>query len=210
MENADNEAHGSVQIVKLLMVREKSVRYERTMSCAETVINAVRHMFEGIFREQVVVVGLDSRNYPTILHINGVGSPNQSAVFIANIFRPLLLSNAVSCILVHNHPAGTMHPSSADTALTDKVIEIGKLLEIPLLDHLIINSDATEYFSFKKMGLIRDLTLYPGGHDNAKFESFGTAQPFFFRCIEKNKTCSEKRKGKASNQTSKLHRGLER
>jgi DNA repair protein RadC len=156
MENADIPGKGSVNIVKLLMVREKSVKYERTMSCAETVINAVRHMFDGIFREQVVVVGLDSRNYPNVLHINGVGSPNQSAVFIANIFRPLLLSNAVSCILVHNHIGNTMRPSSADTMLTDKVVEIGKLLEIPLLDHLIINSDGTEYFSFKKMGLIKD------------------------------------------------------
>jgi DNA repair protein RadC len=72
------------------------------------------------------------------------------------VFKPLLLANSVSLILVHNHPAGIMKPSQADQALTAKIGEIAKLLDIYLMDHIILNADGSDFFSFKKMGLMKD------------------------------------------------------
>jgi len=157
MADADTEANparGSVNIVKLLMVREKTVRYNQTLSCAEMVIQSVRHLFKDAYREMVVVVGLNNQNFPTIIHIVGLGNQAQSYVNPANIFKPLLLSNASTFIICHNHPGGTMKPSTADIELTNKIEVIGKSLELPLLDHLILNADGSEYFSFKKMGML--------------------------------------------------------
>lgn len=68
------------------------------------------------------------------------------------IFTAALKSNSSSIILCHNHPSGNPQPSEADIKLTKKCKEIGVLLEIGLLDHLIITSDA--YFSFSDEGII--------------------------------------------------------
>ena len=56
------------------------------------------------------------------------------------------LENLTSVILIHNHPSGNPNPSQADITLTKKIKEAGKLLEIPVLDHIIV-ADST-YFSF--------------------------------------------------------------
>jgi len=139
-----------------LMVREKSVRYQKAFSTADSVVNAVRPMFKNSYREMVVVVGLDNSNLPAVLHTVGLGNPSQSAFCMASIFKPILLSNSVSLILVHNHPASHMKPSEADCETTDKVGEIAKMLELRFLDHIILNTDGTEYFSFKQMGLMKE------------------------------------------------------
>ena len=62
------------------------------------------------------------------------------------IFKAALDVLASGLILVHNHPSGNLKPSQADIELTKKMKESGKLLEIPILDHLIFADDG--YFSF--------------------------------------------------------------
>lgn len=68
------------------------------------------------------------------------------------IFQAALLSNATSIILSHNHPSGSSRPSSQDIDLTRKIKEGGKLLDISLLDHVIVTTDA--YYSFADEGII--------------------------------------------------------
>ncbi len=69
------------------------------------------------------------------------------------IFQTALKANASGFILCHNHPSGNMQPSEADKRLTRKLADIGTLLEITLLDHLIIGPDE-DYFSFLDEGLM--------------------------------------------------------
>lgn len=68
------------------------------------------------------------------------------------IFRAALECGATSFILAHNHPSGQTQPSEPDKAITKKLKEGGKLLEIHLLDHLILTS--TTYTSMTDEGLI--------------------------------------------------------
>ncbi len=68
------------------------------------------------------------------------------------IFKAALDQYASSIILVHNHPSGNLKPSQADINLTNKMKEAGKLLEIPVLDHIIFGDQA--YLSFADEGLI--------------------------------------------------------
>ena len=68
------------------------------------------------------------------------------------IFRKVLDYLASGLILVHNHPSGNLTPSESDKMLTQRLIEVGKSLEIPVLDHLIF-TDAS-YLSFADEGLI--------------------------------------------------------
>jgi DNA repair protein RadC len=53
------------------------------------------------------------------------------------IFRNALMLGAVKIILAHNHPSGSLKPSTADIGFTEKVIEAGKAIDIPLVDHII-------------------------------------------------------------------------
>jgi DNA repair protein RadC len=68
------------------------------------------------------------------------------------IFSAALKANASSLILAHNHPSGNLTPSQADRALTRKVKEAGKLLEISVLDHIIVTTEG--YRSFADEGEI--------------------------------------------------------
>ena len=68
------------------------------------------------------------------------------------IFRNALEKGACSIILAHNHPSGNLRPSRADEDLTRKMSEAGKLIDIPVLDHLILTDHG--YFSFADEGLL--------------------------------------------------------
>jgi len=68
-------------------------------------------------------------------------------------FKPAILSNAASIICGHNHPSGDCQPSREDRALTQRLVEAGKLLGISVLDHVIIGGEG-RYFSFADEGLL--------------------------------------------------------
>ena len=62
-------------------------------------------------------------------------------------------AEAVHLILMHNHPSGDPTPSKDDNDLTRKLSESCKLMEIPLLDHIIIGDN--QYYSYNESGLLR-------------------------------------------------------
>ena len=68
------------------------------------------------------------------------------------VFAAGLKGNASYVMAAHNHPSGNLKPSQADEALTLKITEAGKFLDLPLLDHLIITQEG--YYSFADEGLI--------------------------------------------------------
>jgi DNA repair protein RadC len=68
------------------------------------------------------------------------------------IFKPAMQSLASAIILVHNHPSGTLRPSEQDKTLTRKLVASGKILDIPVLDHLIYTDEG--YYSFADEGMI--------------------------------------------------------
>ena len=68
------------------------------------------------------------------------------------VFMAALKSNACCLILSHNHPSGNLKPSQADEALTRKIFEAGKLLDIQVIDHVIVTNEG--YYSFADEGLL--------------------------------------------------------
>ena len=68
------------------------------------------------------------------------------------IFTAALRLNAVSLVLAHNHPSGSLKPSRQDEELTMKIKEAGKLLDIKILDHIILTEES--YYSFADEGLL--------------------------------------------------------
>ena len=102
-------------------------------------------------RERFWVVALDARNRPVRQHLVALGTLDHCVVHPRDVFRPLVRSGAAACLLVHNHPSGDPTPSLEDEALTRRLVECGRLLGVPVLDHLVVARGG--YVSFRDRGL---------------------------------------------------------
>lgn len=70
------------------------------------------------------------------------------------VFQAALLLNGCNIILCHNHPSGNLQPSDQDKMLTRKLVSAGQIMDVNVVDHLIITSDANQYYSFADEGCL--------------------------------------------------------
>ena len=77
------------------------------------------------------------------------GNVNSSVVGVREVFQKALLANAVSIILMHNHPSGNCIPSREDISITKRLVEAGHIVGVEVLDHIIIGQG---YCSLKERG----------------------------------------------------------
>jgi DNA repair protein RadC len=92
------------------------------------------------------VLALDTKNKVAGMHIISKGILDNALVHPREVFKPAILNNAAHIIIWHNHPSGDPTPSHEDLALTQKLVDAGKLLGIGVIDHLVFGDSA---YSFK-------------------------------------------------------------
>jgi DNA repair protein RadC len=102
------------------------------------------------FVEQFKVMLLNRASKVIGLFELSTGGVSATIVDPKLIFAAAIKSNASYIIVCHNHPSGNLKPSNADIKLTQKIAEAGKLLDLPIKDHLIIAVDG--YYSFADAG----------------------------------------------------------
>jgi DNA repair protein RadC len=107
---------------------------------------------EGKRQEHFVVVTLNGANEVIETRIVTVGLLNHSLVHPREVFADAITDRAAAIICVHNHPSGTLEPSSQDIAITRQLVEAGDLLGIRVLDHLIVTG--TGFVSLKERGQV--------------------------------------------------------
>ncbi len=100
-------------------------------------------------QETVIVFTLDGNNQVIKKHIVTIGLANQAHIHPRECFAPAFEDRAVSIFLAHNHPSGNVEPSEADLVATKRMAEAGKLLGIPLIDHIIVSQNG--YNSLRDM-----------------------------------------------------------
>jgi proteasome lid subunit RPN8/RPN11 len=88
-------------------------------------------------REEFVVAFLDTANTLTGLHVASVGGLAASIVEPRQVFKAAVLANAAAVLLAHNHPSGNPEPSREDVAVTRQLVEAGRVMGVPVHDHLI-------------------------------------------------------------------------
>jgi DNA repair protein RadC len=96
-------------------------------------------------QEEFKMLLLNNSNEVLGIHTLSKGSTRGTVVDLKLLFVIALKSNATGIIISHNHPSGTLKPSSSDLELTKRIKKSGELLDIKLLDHLIITKD--EFYS---------------------------------------------------------------
>lgn len=140
---------------------ELSLKYKKgevlksKITCSADIANYFRQIMDSDMLdvcESMVCMYLN-RNNQTI----GWFKVSQGGINGTIIDNRLILATGLNClasaiIICHNHPSGNIYPSDADKAITKKLIECAKLMDMPLLDHIILTEDS--YFSFGDEGLL--------------------------------------------------------
>jgi DNA repair protein RadC len=126
-------------------------RREKTVDSPESVAAYLKVEMANLEQEQLRVVMLDVRNHLLGVALVYQGSVNQAVVSLADVFREPIRAGASAIILAHNHPSGDPAPSPEDVRVTAQAGEVGALLEIEVLDHLVIGRP--DYFSLRENGL---------------------------------------------------------
>lgn len=123
-----------------------------TLSCPSDAARAVRPVMQEQ-QETFVVVALDVRNQmigkPIVI---ALGTVCGVEVHPRDVFRVAIGANAAGIVIAHNHPSGDTTPSTDDITLTKRLVEIGKLVGIPVIDHVIVTCGG--YRSFSEAGLL--------------------------------------------------------
>lgn len=147
-----------------IAVSEISFRYEQRVFLTESPTIRSSQDAETIFRrrwqigtmsmyESSYILFLNRANKVKGINLLSVGGMSGTVVDAKQIFARALATMSASVILAHNHPSGNLQPSGADISLTKKLVEAGKVMDLPLLDHLIL-SPYDGYYSFADEGRI--------------------------------------------------------
>ncbi len=148
---------GPAKAITLVSAMELGRRRNYTVSKERTVLKASQEVYDymkpyllDLAHEEFWLLSLNRAN--AIIRANKISSGGLAGTVVDTrmLFKEALENLANSIILVHNHPSGTLKPSEADEYLTKKLVEAGKFLEIPVLDHLIFTDRG--YYSFADHG----------------------------------------------------------
>lgn len=106
-------------------------------------------------REHFWTIGLSTDNSILYIELVSMGTVNSVPAEPMEVFSFALQKRAVRIILVHSHPSGNLEPSETDKDVTDRLIQTGNIVKLPVLDHIIIT--ATSFYSFAESGLLKAL-----------------------------------------------------
>lgn len=147
------------QIQKLLIVGEVLKRNthlreneRRKITGPKEIVDMFKNELKYLKEEHFYIVLLNTK-YQVIKSLNiSKGTINTTIVHPREVFREAVKHSANSMILVHNHPSGDPKPSDNDIRITNRLVDVGNIMEIKVLDHIIIGFD--RYASLKEDGHI--------------------------------------------------------
>ncbi len=150
---------GKVKAIKLKCLAEIALRMHESrlkeglnVKNASTVAQYYMERLRHKKCEVVLLLSLDSKGQVIRESEITKGSVNKSLAPVRSILLEALYAEAVNIILLHNHPSGDPSPSEDDKKLTSRLMEGCRIVEIPLIDHIIIGDN--RYYSFNESGIL--------------------------------------------------------
>ena len=148
----------AAQLLAAFEIGRRSVAHDPgdrwTIRAPRDVAERLRTEMSALEREELRVLLLNTKNAVLRSVTVYVGNVSAAVVRVGELFRDAVRSHAAGLILVHNHPSGDPEPSADDLHLTAEAIAAGRLLDIPLLDHVILAADG--YVSLRDRGVAFD------------------------------------------------------
>lgn len=134
-----------IELGKRIFV-EKEIKSRQICNNAKIIYDNNRYLFLDKKQEYFYCLYLNTKKELIERKLLFMGTLNQSFVHPREIFKEAHLLSASSIICMHNHPSSDTTPSNDDIILTKSLIEIGRLQQIPIVDHIIFGD--TNYYSF--------------------------------------------------------------
>lgn len=141
--------------VAIRMVEQPPLYSNEPMNNPDVAIRVMNEFLSQMDRELFCIVNLQADLTPINMNIVSVGSLNEALINPREIFKSAILSNAHSMMLIHNHPSGNLTPSTSDIQTTTRMQELGELMGISLVDHIITGRNGN-YYSFRDKGEFPD------------------------------------------------------
>lgn len=158
-ELASVKGIGPVKAVRLMAALELGRRLtlytggERPRICCPEDVVALEMAYSQVCdREHLRVLLLDSKNHLISRETVSIGSLSGSLAHPREVFKPAIRKSAAALIVVHNHPSGDPQPSPEDLEITTRLCQVGEVIGIPLVDHLIMGDG--KFVSLKERGNI--------------------------------------------------------
>jgi len=146
--------------VRVALVREGSVQAPiRRIRCPQDAVAVLRALIGDYDREAFGVLLLDTKHGLLGVHIASVGALDRTLSAPREVFRAAIVAGAKAIIVGHNHPSGDPSPSQADLENSRMLTEAGRLVAIPILDHLVLGR--TGYVRLHECGDGDDLEHVP-------------------------------------------------
>ena len=153
---------GEVKAIELLATIElgkriyiKKNKKREKLSDPKSIWETSRYLFVNLKQEHFYCLYFNNKQELLERKLLFMGTINQSITHPREVFKEAYRLSASSIVCMHNHPSGDLTPSRADVSFTEKLIKIGQLQGIPILDHIIVGED--EYYSFYENNNILNL-----------------------------------------------------
>ncbi len=145
-----------LKIATWTVVREPGQRSPRILDAPEAVVQVARDLLRDYDddKEHFWVVLLNAQNHYLMAHLVSTGTQSATLVHPREVLGPALREGASALILIHNHPSGDPTPSKEDTRLTRQLVDVARLMDLRIHDHVIIGNGSGAWVSFASRGLI--------------------------------------------------------
>lgn len=152
---------GKKKVMQMMAVKEFAKRLAEKPREKVTVIHGPEDVYRFVAnklrneqKENFCVLLLNTKNHIIGFKTVSIGSLSASIVHPREAFAEAVTAHAAQMILVHNHPSGDPTPSREDLEITERMVKCGKVMSIPVLDHVIVGYD--NFRSLKESGKIRE------------------------------------------------------
>ena len=140
--------------VSIRLVKEAPIYSETKINEPKAAIRLLGDVICDLDRETICVINLKADGTPINCNFASIGSLSMTIASPRELLKTSILSNASGVIIMHNHPSNNLQPSKEDTVLTDRMAKIYRMMEINFLDHIIVGTDPSRFFSFREKEIL--------------------------------------------------------
>lgn len=148
-----------LEVVSIRLVKDAPICSGHPITKPEDAVELVGEYLCEMDREVLCVINLKTDGTPINCNFVSIGAIDETVAHPREIFKSSILCNASRIMLIHNHPSANLEPSKADVRLTDRMIKVGDLMGIPLIDHVIVGGDNSKYFSLRAREMINNSAI---------------------------------------------------
>jgi DNA repair protein RadC len=133
-------------------ISEFSLKKKMKITSPDDICNIFMDELRYEKKEKFIIVLLNTKNEIISREIISIGDLNSSIVHPREVYKYAIKKSAASILFIHNHPSGNSKPSKNDKEITKRLSEVGDIIGIKVIDHIIIGNN--QHFSFKENNLI--------------------------------------------------------